>query len=133
MTCPPSLFSTTFWHVLPTQHSAICTRISHVARLHYEACAALLPSDRAASVDSLKAELEMLEHDVGEYRRIVRSIDVADIVQIYVVAGRQRWCAEQIAKEDLGGLEGSLGEVEERVRGVRADVVYRFKGEDQRA
>jgi hypothetical protein len=129
MTPPPSLFSTTFWHVLPTQHSAICTRISHIARLHHEAGAALLPSDRAAGVDSLKAELEMLEHDISEYWRIARSIDVQDIVQIYVVAGRQRWRAEQIAREDLEGLEGSLGEVEERVRGVRADVVYGFEGE----
>jgi hypothetical protein len=129
MTTPPSLFSTTFWHVLPAQHSGMCTRIAHIARMHHEARAALLPSDRAAGVDSLKAELEMLEHDIGEYRRVARSIEVGELVQIYVVACRQRWRAEQIAREDLEGLEGGLREVEERVRAVRADVVYGFEGE----
>jgi hypothetical protein len=130
MTSPPVLFSTTFWHVLPAHYDALNTRIALIARLYHEARAALLQSDRAASVDSLKVELEMLEHDISEYRRIARSIDVQDVVSIYVVAGRQRWRAEQIAKEDLDGLEGSLEGMEERVRGVRADVVYGFEGED---
>jgi outer membrane murein-binding lipoprotein Lpp len=86
-----------------------------------------MATDRAAGVNSLKAELEMLENDVRSYREIVNSIALEDIVGIYIAGGRQRWRAEQIAKEDLEDLEKSLKQIEDKAKEMTADVVYGFE------
>lgn len=122
------LFDSTFWQVLPTYYEKLETRWALIARLYHEASAAVMPTDRAAGSNSLKAELEMLETEIKEYRAIIQGIEIEDLVGIYVLAGRQRWRAEQIAKEDLEDVEKSLKEVEERVREVKADMVYGFEG-----
>jgi lysyl-tRNA synthetase class II len=83
-------------------------------------------TDRAAATNSLKPELGILETDMNEYREIVKSIKPEDIVQIYTVAGRQRWRAEQITAEDLKDLEKSLKELEDKVRAIKADLLYGF-------
>lgn len=124
-----NLLESTFWQVLPTYYDKIDTRWTLIASLYHEASAAVMATDRAAGVNSLKAELEMLESDIKEYRAIVRGIEMEDLVGLYVVAGRQRWRAEQIAKEDLEGFEEGVKEVEERVREVRAELVYGFEGQ----
>jgi hypothetical protein len=123
------LFDSTFWQVLPTYYEKLETRWALIARLYHEASAAVMATDRAAGSSSLKAELEMLETEIKEYRAIIQGIDIEDLMGIYVLAGRQRWRAEQIAKEDLEDVEKSLKEVEERVMEVKADMVYGFEGQ----
>jgi outer membrane murein-binding lipoprotein Lpp len=88
-----------------------------------------MATDRAAGVNSLKAELQMLENDIEAYRNVAQSIRVEDIVEMYIVAGRQRWRAEQIATEDFEDLESSLNQVENKVRELKADIVYGFDEE----
>jgi cob(I)alamin adenosyltransferase len=120
-------FASTFWEVLPAHYDKIKARLDLIARLYHEASAALMATDRAAGVNSLKAELEMLENDVRSYREIVNSIALEDIVGIYTAGGRQRWRAEQIAKEDLEDLEKSLKQIEDKAKEMTADVVYGFE------
>jgi len=86
-----------------------------------------MATDRAAGSNSLKAELEMLESDIKEYREVVKGIEPEDLVGLYVVGGRQVWRARQIAKEDFDDVENSLKEVEEKIREVKADMVYGFE------
>jgi hypothetical protein len=86
-----------------------------------------MATDRAAGVNSLKAELEMLEGDIAGYRGVVKTVVYDDIVELYVVAGRKRWRAEQIAKEDLEDVEKSLKELEQKVKEAKADIVYGFE------
>ncbi|KAI8933286.1 hypothetical protein NX059_009913 [Plenodomus lindquistii] len=119
-----TLFSTTFWEVLPSHYTSITTRFSHIAHLHSQTHTSALATDRAAALNSLKAELDMLEQDIEAYRTIIRGIDITDIAGIYVVAGRAKHRALQLAKQDLEGLEASLGEIEERVSEVRAEARY---------
>lgn len=90
----------------------------------------MLPSDRADAVNSLKAELEMLEKDIDEYRNIVRGIDITDVAEIYVVTGKARPSALQVAKEDFNYVEGSLRTVESRLQEVRAELVYGFEKQE---
>lgn len=68
-----TLLDSTFWEVLPVNYDKIKQCRSKIATLHDEAKSDLLPSDllpsdRAGAVNSLKAELEMLEKDIDEYR-----------------------------------------------------------------
>jgi len=86
-----------------------------------------MATDRAAGVNSLKAELEMLEQDIARYREVVKSVALEDIVGIYVVAGRQRWRAEEIAEEDLLDIERSLTQLETKAKELKADIVYGFE------
>lgn len=86
-----------------------------------------MATDRDAGINSLKGELEMLENDIGAYRDIVKGIELEDIVNIYLLAGRQRWRAEQIAKGDFDDLETSLKQMEEKVKELKADIVYGFE------
>jgi hypothetical protein len=74
-------------------YDKIMTRWKEIARLYHEASAALMATDRAAGVNSLRAELEMLEIDIEVYRNVAQSINVEDIVEMYVVAGRNKWRA----------------------------------------
>jgi hypothetical protein len=121
------LFDSTFWQVLPAHYDKINSRWKLIARLYHEASAALMATDRAAGVNSLKAELEMLEGDIAGYRGVVKTVVYDDIVELYVVAGRKRWRAEQIAKEDLEDVEKSLKELEQKVKEAKADIVYGFE------
>ncbi|KAH7079648.1 hypothetical protein FB567DRAFT_533057 [Paraphoma chrysanthemicola] len=121
------LFDSTFWQVLPAHYDKIRQRWKLIARLYHEARSAVMATDRAAGSNSLKAELEMLEDDIKGYRTMVAAVDVGDIVGIYVLAGRQRWRAEQIAKKDLEDLENSLVSIEEKIMEVKADIVYGFE------
>jgi hypothetical protein len=121
------LFDSTFWRVLPTYYDKLNSRWILIARLYYEASAAVMATDRAAGTNSLKAELEMLEKDIKDYRDIVQGIELEDLVGLYIVGGSQRWRAVQIAKEDSESLEKSLEEVEVKVRELKADIVYGFE------
>jgi len=121
------LFATTFWHVLPSHYDKIRDRYIKIANLYYEASSAVMATDRAAGVNSLKGEIDVLEHDIAEYRAVVNEIAIEDVIGIYMTGGRQRWRAQQIARQDLEDLESSLKEVEEKVRSVKADVVYGFE------
>jgi hypothetical protein len=121
------LFNSTFWQVLPSQYKKIKARWELIARLYYEASAAAKATDRAAGVNSLKAELEMLENDIVGYCDSAKTIAFEDIVGLYVVAGRQRGRAEQIAKEDLEDIEKSMSEMEVKVKELKADIVYGFE------
>jgi outer membrane murein-binding lipoprotein Lpp len=88
-----------------------------------------MATDRAAGVNSLRAELEMLETDIEVYRNVAQCINVEDIVEMYVVAGRNKWRAEQIAKEDFEDLESNLKQVENKVKELKADIMYGFEEE----
>jgi outer membrane murein-binding lipoprotein Lpp len=107
----------------------IVTRLKEIARLYHETSAALMVTDRAAGVNSLRAELEMLETDVEAYRNVAQSINVEDIVEMYVVAGRNKRRAEQIANGDFEDLESNLKQVENKVKKLKADIVYGFEEE----
>ena len=120
------LLDQTFWEVLPANYDKIKQRWIKIAALHDEAKSDLLPSDRAGAVNSLKAELDMLEKDVEQYRVIVRGIDITDVAEMYVVAGKARPRALQIAKEDFEDVETSMKVVEDRVKEVKAELVYGF-------
>ncbi|KAH3912425.1 hypothetical protein HBH56_114890 [Parastagonospora nodorum] len=121
------LFDSTFWQVLPAHYDKINTHWKLIASLYYEASAAIMATDRAAGVNSLKAELEMMEQDIASYRDVVKSVVLEDIVGIYVVAGRQRWRAEEIAKEGLGDIEKGLTQLERKAKELKADIVYGFE------
>ena len=125
-----TLLDSTFWEVLPANYDKIKQRWIKIATLHDEAKSDLLPSDRAGAVNSLKAELEMLEKDIDEYRNIVRGIDITIVAEIYVVGGKARPRALQVAKEDFENVEGSLKAVENRMQEVRAELVYGFEKQE---
>ncbi|KAI4621144.1 uncharacterized protein J4E87_006772 [Alternaria ethzedia] len=125
-----TLLSTTFWEILPSHHDKIINRWSKIAHLHHEAKSDILATDRAGAVASIKAELEMLEQDVEQYRKLVNSIDITDIAGTYVVGGKAPHRALEIAKEDKEDLEESLEMIEEKVKEVRADVRYGFEEEE---
>jgi hypothetical protein len=121
------LFDSTFWQVLPAHYDKINIHWKLIASLYYEASAAIMATDRAAGVNSLKAELEMLKQDVGSYRDVVKNVALEDIVGMYVVAGRQRWRAEKIAKEDLEDIEKGLTQLEMKAKELKVDIVYRLE------
>ena len=125
-----TLLESTFWEVLPANYDKIKQRWIKIATLHDEAKSGLLPSDRAGAVNSLKAELEMLEKDINEYRNVVRGINITDVAEMYVVAGKARPHALQVAKEDFQNVEGSLRAVESRMQEVRAELVYGFEKQE---
>lgn len=118
------LLDNTFWEVLPSYYDQIKARWEKIARLYSEAKSELLATDRDGATNSLKAELEMLENDIKEYRDIAKSIGITDIAGIYVTAGKSPHRALQIAKEDFENLEKSLRMVEDRVAEIKADIVY---------
>ncbi|KAF1928246.1 uncharacterized protein M421DRAFT_63273 [Didymella exigua CBS 183.55] len=122
-----TLLDSTFWQVLPANYKKITERSIKVVTLHDEAKSDLLPSDRAGAVNSLKAELEILEKDIEEYRSIVRGIDITDVAEMYVVAGRARPHALQVAKEDFENMEATLTCFEDRLMDIRAELVYGFE------
>ena len=122
-----TLLSTTFWEILPSHYDKIINRWSKIAHLHHEAKSDILATDRARAVASIKAELEMLEQDVEQYRRLVNSIDITDIAGTYVVGGKLPHRALEVAKEDKQDLEESLEMIEEKVKEIKADVRYGFE------
>lgn len=119
-----TLLDQTFWEVLPAHYHNIKQRWVKIATLHSSAQCDLRPSDRARAVEPLKAELEMLEKDISEYRNIVRGIDITDVAEMYVVAGKARQRALQIAKEDFEDVEASLKGVEDKMLEIRDELVY---------
>lgn len=121
------LLDSTFWQVMPAHYDKIKNRWTLIARLYHEAGSAIMATDRAAGTSSLKAELEMLEDDIKEYRALVATIEIRDIVDLYVLAGRRQCRAEQIVKEDLGDLKSSLERIEMKIKEVKADIVYGFE------
>ncbi|KAF2626692.1 hypothetical protein BU25DRAFT_92873 [Macroventuria anomochaeta] len=125
-----TLLGQTFWEVLPAHYEKIKQRWIKIATLQDEAKSDLLSSDRAGAVNSLKAELGMMEKDIEEYRNIVRGIDITDVAEMYVVAGQARQRALQVAKEDFEDVEGSLKMVEDRMKEVKAELVYGFERQD---
>jgi hypothetical protein len=129
-----TLLDQTFWEVLPSNYNKIKQRWIKIATLYNEAKSDLLPSDRAGAINSLKAELEMLDRDIGEYRAIVRGIDITDVAEMYVVAGKARQRALQVAKEDFesveASVEASLKGVENRVAEIKAELVYGFERQE---
>jgi hypothetical protein len=114
---------------ISAHYDKIVTRWKQIARLYHEASAALMATDRATGVNSLRTELEMLETDIEAYRNAAQIVNVEHLVEMYVVAGRQRWRAEQIAKGDFEDLEGSLKMIENKVKELKADIVYGFDEE----
>ncbi|KAJ4313236.1 hypothetical protein N0V94_007058 [Neodidymelliopsis sp. IMI 364377] len=125
-----TLLDQTFWEVLPANYDKIKQRWTKIATLYNEAKSDLLPSDRAGAINSLKAELEMSEKDIEEYRAIVRGIDITDVAEMYVVAGKARQRALQVAKEDFENVEASLKGVENRVAEIKAELVYGFERQE---
>jgi hypothetical protein len=124
------LLNTTFYKALPKRYSKIARRWSKVARLHRIVSSALTAFDRAARIDALNVGIELLEHDIEEYRQIVNSIEVEDIAHLYMVVGRQRCEAEEMAREDFQDLEGSLTMLEEKIREVKVRVENGFVKEE---
>ncbi|KAF2826919.1 hypothetical protein CC86DRAFT_291478 [Ophiobolus disseminans] len=120
-------FHPTLSHTLPAQYDELKDRWISIAKLYYEASTAIMATDRAAGANSLRAEIKLLENDIKDYRDVVKGIRVEDLMAVYLVAGRQRWRAEQIAKEDIEDIESSLKEIEEKVREVKADIVHGFE------
>lgn len=125
-----TLLDSTFWEVLPANYDKIKQRWIKIATFHDEAKSDLLSSDRAGAVNSLKAELEMLEKDIEEYRSIVKGIDITDVAEMYVIAGKARPRALQVTKEDFENVERSLKCVEDRMKEVRAELVYGFERQE---
>ncbi|KAJ8118926.1 hypothetical protein OPT61_g191 [Boeremia exigua] len=125
-----TLLDQTFWEVLPANYDKIKQRWVKIATLQDEAKSGLLSSDRAGAVNSLKVELEMLEKDIEEYRCIVRKIDITDLAGVYVVAGKARPRALQIAKEDLENVEGSLNVIRHRMKEITAELVYGYEKDE---
>lgn len=125
-----TLLDSTFWEVLPANYDKIKQRWIKIATLHDGVKSDLLPSDRAGAVNSLKAELEMLEKDIDEYRSIVRGVDITDVAEMYVVAGKARPRALHVAKEDFENVEGSLKAIESRMQEIRAELVYGFEKQE---
>lgn len=121
------LLGSTFWQDLPAHYTKINYRWNLIARLYHDVGAAIMATDRAAEWSSVKVELEMLEDDIKEFRAMVAAIEIEDVVGLYVVAGRQRWRAKQIAKEDLEDLENSVASIEGDFEEVKAHIVYGFK------
>ncbi|KAJ4377485.1 hypothetical protein N0V83_000310 [Neocucurbitaria cava] len=119
-----ALLSTTFWEVLPSHYDKIQNRRSKIARLYDEAKSELLATDREVAMNSLKAELEMLDNDVNEYRNVTKGVDITDIAGMYVTAGKSPHRALQVAKEDFENLEINLRMIEERIAELKADIVY---------
>jgi hypothetical protein len=124
------LFDSTFWDLLPAQYNDIKTRWVHIAHLYYEASAALMATDRAAGVNSLKVELSLLEDDLHAYRNTVNGIAMEDIVGLYVLAGKHERRAEQLAKEDFEDIENSLKQMEDKMKEMKADIRYGFEQQD---
>ncbi|KAF1936085.1 hypothetical protein EJ02DRAFT_459829 [Clathrospora elynae] len=124
-----TMFSTTFFFVLPSYYDKIDSRWEKISRLYDEAKSDVIPTKRDGAVNSLKAELEILESDVNEYRDLVKGVDAMDLAGVYVVAGKSPHRALQIAKEDVEDLEASFRMVEERISEVKADVSYRLTEE----
>lgn len=89
-----------------------------------------MATDRAAGVNSLRAELEMLGNDIEDYRTVAKNIAWEDLVGLYVVAGRHRWRAEQLARQDMEELEESLQLLVDKAKGLKADMVYGFEEKD---
>lgn len=119
-----SLLNATFWEVLPSNYNRIKTRWEKIARLYHRAKSDLLASDRDGATYSLKAELDMLKHDMHEYRNIVKGIDITDVAGIYVTAGESVHRALQIANEDFDHLESSLKQVEDKIMEVRTSIAH---------
>lgn len=122
-----TLFSTTFWEILPSHYDQIITRWSRIAHLYHEAKSDILATNRANAVASIKAELEMLDQDVEGYLKLVNRVDITDIAGVYVVGGKSLHHALEIAREDKKDLAESLSLVEEQVKEIRADVRYGFE------
>ncbi|OAL04300.1 hypothetical protein IQ06DRAFT_189305, partial [Phaeosphaeriaceae sp. SRC1lsM3a] len=120
------MFDSTFWEVLPSHYDKIEKRWTLTARLYHEASSALMATDRAAGVNSLRAELEMLGNDIEDYRKVVKNVAWEDLVELYLVAGRHRWRAEQLARQDLEELEESLQLLVDKAKEFNADMVYGF-------
>lgn len=125
------IFDTVFWQVLPAHYDRIKTRWLKIAHLYHEASSALMTTDRETGTNSLNAELDMLENDIKEYREVVEGLDKQGIVGIYLLAGRQKWRAEQLMREDMDNIHKSLKEIEDKVREMRADIVYGFEEKEK--
>lgn len=115
-----TLLDTTFWEVLPSHYDKIQMRWERIAHLYTAAKYDPLPSDRDGAANSLKAELELLEHDVQEYWSVAQSIKTTDIAGIYEVTGSRKDEALQKAKENLNGLKSSVRTMEDKVHEIRA-------------
>ncbi|EOA84084.1 uncharacterized protein SETTUDRAFT_33088 [Exserohilum turcica Et28A] len=119
-----TLLSTTLSVTLPSHYTTILSRWTRIASLHHSFSTDLLATDRANANATLKTELTLLEHDIGLYKEIVDSIDITCMARLYVVSGMLPDEALKAAKDDLKGLEESLGLLRERIGEVRADVRY---------
>jgi hypothetical protein len=126
-----ALFSSTLFTILPSHYTSILTHWTKIAHLHFSAKNDDIPMERAGAINSLTAELTMLEHDITEYRNLVRTIDITDIAGIYVCAGRGKNLALNMAKQDLEDVFSSLGELEDKVREMRAELLYGFEEEEE--
>lgn len=124
-----TLLQTTFSDLLPSLYNLITTHWTTIACLTHEAKAALLATERDTATNSLRAELDLLQKDIDSYRTLVQGFNVTDIAGLYATAGRTNDEAVIEAKGDLADLEASLGVLEERVKEIRADLVY---GRDSR-
>ncbi|KAJ4993523.1 hypothetical protein SVAN01_01071 [Stagonosporopsis vannaccii] len=121
------LLSQTFWRVLPATYGKIKQRWIKIAKLRSKARSDFLPSDRAGESESLKAELHIPEKDIEEYRSIAKKIDIMDVAEMYIDAGKARRRALQIVKVDFENMESSLKIVEDRGKETKAELVYGFE------
>ena len=115
-----TLLTSAFSVVLPFHQAKIPTRYSRIARFHHEAKQNPLATHHTDTLNSLEVELEMLEHDVPQYKGLIDGIDIVDIAGLYEVSG--------MAKDDIEGSKTSLCTIAERVKEVRADMKYEFRG-----
>jgi hypothetical protein len=121
-----TLLSSTFFTLLPSSYALILTRWSKIASLHVSAKSDPIPSERAGAVSTLSSQLQLLSHEIEEYRALVNGIDVTDLAGIYVCAGSEKGVALAMAKSDLEDVEASLGVLEGRIDEVRAGIAYGF-------
>jgi hypothetical protein len=54
-----TLFSSTFFTILPSHYSTMLSRWEKIAHLHFSAKHDVVPTERADAISSLKAELAM--------------------------------------------------------------------------
>jgi transcription initiation factor IIF auxiliary subunit len=125
-----AILDTIFWEVLPAHYEKIQTRWEKIAHLYAAAKHDQLTTDRDGAINSLKAELDILEVDVQEYWNVAKGINVTDIAGIYVVAGDSKDEALKNAKEHLDDLHLSLQMVKDKIHETRAEIRYGFEKEE---